>query len=206
MSHLTNRSLTAAGLGFTLLAIFAGWHLGSSQENRVEAAAPLAVKTKNAAAVVPTDKGPLLEPSHSAFDSAPPAVPPQVAPPAVAERRAPLKRTAPLAPPVMVQVDPNQPGHHLQVAGQFIAVEQYSTNPATGKPELGVAMYSFPEGAQAAPPASTAPQSPPSVSARGAKAALLEGGLSYEDELFRAKWGWSAYNAAHRAATWESQP
>lgn len=91
-------------------------------------------------------------------------------------------------------VDPVQPGNSLPLAGGRVFIESHRAAAAgTTSPELEV---SFSKDA----PASSDGQSQTSPSAARQRADLRPG-LTYEQELFRTKWGWVAFDLSQRAGS-----
>lgn len=91
-------------------------------------------------------------------------------------------------------VDPVQPGNSLPVAGGRVFIESHRAAAAgTTSPELEV---SFSKDA----PASSDGQLQTSPSAARQRADIRPG-LTYEQELFRTKWGWVAYDLSQRAGS-----
>lgn len=88
-------------------------------------------------------------------------------------------------------VDPALAGNFLVVNGQRVAIQQSLTSVGAGGTALDVVIT--PEAEAVVQNESDAVQSPTGR------------GFTYEEELFRSKWGWAAYDAASRAATWDLQ-
>ncbi len=82
--------------------------------------------------------------------------------------------------------DPRSGGVLLTVGRQLVQVEAFARQPAASAPALQVAITPLPE--DSAAPAARRPSRPASH------------GLTHEEELFRTKWGWAAYDAVRRAA------
>jgi hypothetical protein len=96
-------------------------------------------------------------------------------------------------PEVIVAVHPSGPGNQLVVQGQRVTVDGIVKG-ADGRPvNLEVSVDPV-----AASPVSVAAD--PRRSASHSSRMVRSGGLTYEEELFRTKWGWAAFDAARRAA------
>jgi len=107
-----------------------------------------------------------------------------------------------------IPVNPHLPSNHFWAGNQQVAVQGYE--PAG--PGRGLALDLSLTPASAGP---STTQTAASSAATGTAAsgtgqasdttptARLQRGLTYEEQLFRSKWGWSAYAAAQRMAHWE---
>ena len=87
----------------------------------------------------------------------------------------------------------SQGANSLTAHGQQISIEAVTAVPGAARPGLVVAFE--PAGAENQKAAFIESDTPE----RGASGDRTAG-LSYEDQLFRTKWGWQAYDAARRAA------
>jgi len=105
----------------------------------------------------------------------------------------------PSHPPVdqVTTVNPVSPGNALVSNGQRVSIQQV----LTGVGGRGTALDVIITPAGDTPHYSASAQSGADVVQN--HASRSRAGLTYEQELFRTKWGWAAYNAANRAATWD---
>jgi hypothetical protein len=87
--------------------------------------------------------------------------------------------------------DPDSPGNFLTFAGRRVAVESWSPHPAG--PSLDLLITAGGEPAAAVFSLTTA------RAERNSRP-----GLTYEQELFRTKWGWAAFEQVQRAAREEA--
>lgn len=95
-----------------------------------------------------------------------------------------------------VAIESSLPGHSLPSRGGVIAVQAFRTVNDATSPELDVV---FTPSADAVTETSSpnASQQPPTMIA---PAGDSRSGLTYEQELFRTKWGWRAFDQAQRVA------
>ncbi len=92
-------------------------------------------------------------------------------------------------------VDPTAPGNQLPVEDGLITVEAYRNPHGEALPELEI---TFSPIAPDSPAETTG--SPPSTPATATTISDVRGaGLTYEQELFRTKWGWAAFEQTQRA-------
>lgn len=88
-------------------------------------------------------------------------------------------------------IDPATPGAALKVGETNVVVESYEPSPHQSSPALAVAITETPQAESEPQPVATVVTKP---------ASKQIGTMSYEDQLFRMKWGWAAYEATRKAA------
>ena len=103
-----------------------------------------------------------------------------------------------------IPVDPAQPSNWMRAGEEYVSVQGYM--PAA--PGRGVALdvvltpaAASSGGVSTASAGSTTAQSVSQTSAGAAPRPAT--GFTYDEQLFRSKWGWAAYAAAQRAAQWQ---
>jgi len=90
----------------------------------------------------------------------------------------------------LVRMDPAVPGSSLVVDGQRVTVDGYGTSEDANQPELEVKIEGEEDSSSGREPdKGRRPAGDPSA-----------WGLSYEEELFRTKWGWAAFAELQRIA------
>lgn len=197
-NKITGLSATAAVVGCTLLVGMMGWRMGKAagvQGVSYARSGTTQREVKPAITPVPVTSAP---PSPPAISDAPKPPAPQL-PPAVA--------SAPVAPPVekapVVDVDPTLPSNYLFAGDQFVAVQGY-VPPEKGQ-GMALDMLVLPANAVTrigdSPADSASPSGEPAPDAVANPPTLR--GFSYEEQLFRSKWGWAAFGAAQRMAQWK---
>lgn len=100
-------------------------------------------------------------------------------------------------PRPLLSIDPSLPGNSLPLKGGRLFVEAFRAVPGAASPELEVSISKN-------PPASPAELSAPAIASSmtaAPVAAAERQGLTYEQELFRTKWGWVAFDQAQRAGS-----
>lgn len=98
---------------------------------------------------------------------------------------------------IVQKVDAAAPGNAFSTSGQRVAVD--GVDRATGFRALDVAISEIGEGESVASPARGGTGSDPSGGSSRSRGEFGTG-FTYEEELFRSKWGWEAFNEARRAA------
>ncbi len=93
-------------------------------------------------------------------------------------------------------VDPSLPGNFLVANGQQVSIQQMVTGGPVKGMALDVVVTSV---AEEDASAQSKPDAVPD------QTSLPRAGFTYEQQLFRSKWGWAAYAAANRATTWDLQ-
>ncbi len=93
-------------------------------------------------------------------------------------------------------VDPSLPGNFLVANGQQVSIQQMITGGPVKGMALDVVVTSV---AEEDASAQSKPHAVPD------QTSLPRAGFTYEQQLFRSKWGWAAYDAANRATTWDLQ-
>ncbi|MEI6490922.1 MAG: hypothetical protein WCO94_00115 [Verrucomicrobiota bacterium] len=111
------------------------------------------------------------------------------------------QRTQAVVPQTVQAIDSTAPGNSFSVAGQRVAIEGVQNS--AGKTALDVAITDSGNGTSTAPASSG---SPPYSSLSTAYSGLPRYqsiqrtvGFTYEQELFRSKWGWDAFNEAQKS-------
>lgn len=107
--------------------------------------------------------------------------------------------------PIVQQIDPNAQGNSFLVGDQRVSVEGVQTFPGTTALDVGI---SGSGNGTSSPPAtrdSKAASSANSSGLPGYRRNQLTGGFTYEEELFRSKWGWNAFNEAQKTALQPAQ-
>jgi hypothetical protein len=133
-------------------------------------------------------------PSSATFQ---PSIPPPAAAPrpdfqAASQRLFIQARSSTIPPPE--PLDPYLPGHSLAAAGQRVYVEGMQYLQPTNQTALDVAVVPETQVASSSPlPSARAEVGSPFPERFGR-------GFTYEEELFRSKWGWERYNATMDAA------
>lgn len=101
-------------------------------------------------------------------------------------------------PRPLLSIDPSLPGNSLPLKSGRLFVEAFRAVPGAASPELQVSL------SQNTTPASPAEQPAPDIASSTTVvpvAAAERQGLTYEQELFRTKWGWVAFDQAQRAGS-----
>lgn len=109
--------------------------------------------------------------------------------------------------PILQQIDPNAPGNSFSVGSQLVSVEGVQTSPGTTALDVGISgSVNGTSSLSATRDSKTAPPSPASYSGLPSyRRSQLTGGFTYEEELFRSKWGWNAFNEAQKTALQSAQ-
>jgi len=97
--------------------------------------------------------------------------------------------------PIVVKVDPSAPGNSLTSNGQRLMVDAYASTAEGSELELDVVIE--PDASSTVLEHSEG-EVPNEREAR--RGMVATGGLTYEEELFRTKWGWAAFNKIQQAA------
>lgn len=120
------------------------------------------------------------------------------------QRAADARRSAERAPAPARFLTPSSPGTSLTVEEQAVTVEATLEVAGSPDPSLSVLIGQPADLAnQPEPPDAPVSQAAePLTSLTGGPAAP---GMTYEEQIFRTKWGWAAYDQARRAALAEPQ-
>lgn len=184
-------ALAGGGIGCALLAGALGWHVARPVGERValpEFRQPAVVERAPQKAAAP--KAFLAD--HRAPSTA--QAPKAAAPPALPQPAAP-RPVVPVPAKAVEQVfavNPALPGNFLVVSGQRVAIQQ-----RVGGESAALDVVITPVVGTSA----SAQEESELIQNQSGRASA---GFTREQEQFRAKWGWAAYNAASRAATWSS--
>ena len=108
----------------------------------------------------------------------------------------------------IISVDPAQPANWMRAGEGYVSVQGYV--PASGGKGMvldvlltpAAAMSGSSTTASAASQTSTAAATKAITSSSATESRSMIG-LTYEEQLFRSKWGWAAYAAAQREAQWK---
>jgi biotin carboxyl carrier protein len=199
-------ALLLAGTGLALLAAALGWQVARPTAEKVALSelrppdAPAFSKgqpTVAGASKKQSDSKPFLPnpfpqaaPQSATASTPAPALPPRPQPAPPFSKAAVEQLTA---------VDSALPGNFLVANGQRVSIQQVVTGGTTGGRALDVAITPVADAAKTS--ASGQGESDMAPNQTGGTRA----GFTYEQQLFRSKWGWAAYDAANRAATWDLQ-
>ena len=194
-------------MGCSLSVVLLGWQLGAGGH---AAATASATSQPESAPQKRNQSG------HAPLSWAAPAAPPEMGTSIAAQVPNPTlehykpaadaRKDAVITEDQIIPVDPTQPANWMLSGGQYVSVQGYVPATDGRGPTLDVLLTPAAAGGSAttqsgsqtstatATNATTAP--PPAESQR-------TNGLTYEEQLFRSKWGWAAYAAAQRAANWQ---
>lgn len=190
-------ALLLAGTGLALLAAALGWQVAAPTARKVvlpelgqPAVAASASKKQSDSKPFLTNHFPQAAP-QSATESTPA--------PALSPRPQPAPPVSKAAVEQVTVVDSNLPGNFLVANGQQVSIQQVVTGGTTGGRALDVAITPVADAAKTTASGQSEADMAPNQTG-GTRA-----GFTYEQQLFRSKWGWAAYDAANRAATWDLQ-
>ena len=103
------------------------------------------------------------------------------------------------------QVDSTAPGNSFWVGSQRVSVESVQTSPGTTALDVGISET------ESAATTDTVPDQFASSTTSGSsglpryRRSQLQNGFTYEEQLFRSKWGWNAFNEAQKTALQSGQ-
>ena len=195
-------------VGSSLAVVLMGWQLGGGGHAAATSLLkPSQHKPREFGHAPLSWTAPAAPLEMSSSDLAPLAQAPQhKATQEVSKSAANARKDAMITQGQFIPVDPAQPANWMLSVGHYVSVQGYV--PATGGrgPTLDVLLTpaaasgsaTTQSGSQTSTATSTnATTTPPAAAPRTTT------GLTYEEQLFRSKWGWAAYAAAQRAAQWQ---
>ena len=100
----------------------------------------------------------------------------------------------------IIPVDPAQPANWMPAGAQHVSVQGFV--PATGGRGAALDVIITPAASGNYATAQSGSQTT-TAGTTNATQPRATTGLTYEEQLFRTRWGWAAYGAAQRAAQWQ---
>lgn len=205
----------AAGLALVLTTSLIGWSLGAGDNAGPRLTASTETVKPQPAPALPAQSRPDLQAASWAAAASPAAAPePPVRSSGLASGL-PLESPPPASAPASaaqavpaIPVDPHLPSNHFWAGNQQVAVQGYE--PAGPGRGLALDLSLTPASAAPSTTQTTASSATTDTATSGTgpvsdtnTTARLQRGLTYEEQLFRSKWGWSAYATAQRMAQWD---
>ncbi|MDB6007305.1 MAG: hypothetical protein JWR15_4292 [Prosthecobacter sp.] len=195
-----------AGVGLAFIAGALGWHVGSPAVEKVALPGLMQPPAVDRTLRKPTVSKPLQArhfsegtPTDRSQTSAA-AIPPSFSQPAAQPLSPRYSSPVPSRDVEQVMVvDPDLPGNFLVANGLRVAIQQKVTGSNGSGVALDVVITPVVDTVGTSPSAQDGSDVAQNQTGRGRT------GFTYEQELFRSKWGWAAYNAANRGARWNLQ-